>query len=163
MAKNDRIVLREVTPEVIAAAKALMRGADHAALATLEPDTGQPLASRVGLATLDDGTPLIIASHLAAHSGALDADPRCSLLIGTVGKGEPLTHPRIMLVCRAEVIAAGSEAAAAARLRYLATHPKAAIYVDLPDFRFFRLAIERASYNAGFGRAYTLEGEMLVG
>jgi heme iron utilization protein len=163
MAENVKSVLRELTPEAIAEAKALVRAADHAALAVLEPGTGWPLASRVGLATLPDGTPLILISALAAHSAALDADPRCSLLVGTVGKGDPLAHPRITLVCRAAVIERQSAVGMEARTRYLAMHPKAAIYIDLPDFRFFRLAIERASFNGGFGRAYAIEGERLIG
>ena len=162
MPNDTRKVLQALTPEAIAEAKAILRGADHAALAVLEPGTGWPLASRVGLASLGDGTPIIVVSRLAAHSGALDADPRCSLLVGAVGKGDPLAHPRLALTCRAAVIAPGSSAAEA-RERYLAVHPKAAIYVDLPDFRFFRLDIERASFNGGFGRAYAMAGTDLIG
>jgi putative heme iron utilization protein len=161
MIEPPKSVLRPLDAAAIAGAKALVRDADHAALAVLEPQTGDPLASRVGLATLPDGTPLIVVSSLAANSAALSADPRCSLLIGEVGKGEPLAHPRITLKCRAELIAATD--AAEARACYLARHPKATIYVDLPDFRFFRLAILSASYNAGFGRAYALEGAALIG
>lgn len=152
-----------LTPAAIAEAKALLGGATYAALATLEPGSGNPQASRVGLSTLPDGTPILIASGLTAHGGALEADPRCGLLVGEVGKGDPLAHPRLMLTCRAEAIAAGSPDAALARARYLATHPKAALYVDLPDFRFYRLAVERGSYNGGFGRAYDIERDTLRG
>jgi putative heme iron utilization protein len=154
-------VLREVTPEAIAEVRAIIRDADHAALAVIEPGTGHPLASRVGFATLADGTPLIVISRLAAHTTALDADARCSLLVGTFGKGDPLAGARVTLVCRARVVL--QEAVAEARTRYLASHPRAAIYVDLPDFRFFRLEILRASFNGGFGRAYTMDGAALVG
>ncbi|HTJ58571.1 MAG TPA: hypothetical protein VL418_13505 [Devosiaceae bacterium] len=160
MAENGKSVLRELTPEAIAEAKGLVREADHAALAVLDPGTGHPLVSRVGLATLEDGAPLIVVSHLAAHSAALDADPRCSLLVGSIGKGDPLAHPRITLICRAALLE--PERRAEARERYLAIHPKAAIYIDLPDFRFFRLDIERASFNGGFGRAYAIEGGLLI-
>jgi len=161
---NDRRtnVLREVTPEVIAEAKAILRGADHTALAVLEPETGQPLASRVGLATLADGTPFTVISRLAAHTAALDADPRCSLLVGPPGKGDPLAHPRLSLVCRAAVIG-DATGIAEARSRYLALHPRAAIYVDLPDFRFFRLEMVSVSFNGGFGRAFAMEGRVLLG
>jgi putative heme iron utilization protein len=163
MGGNAANVLRELTPEVLSEARALVRGAQSAALAVLEPETGHPLVSRVGLATLADGTPLIILSRLAAHSSALDADKRCSLLIGEPGKGEPLAHARIMLVCRARPIPPGGQEAEEARERYLAVHPRAAIYVDLPDFRFFALDVERARFNAGFGRAYAIAGEQLLG
>jgi len=54
----------------------LIANARHAAIATLAPDTGAPQCTRVGLATLPDGTPLIFCSALAAHTPALLADPR---------------------------------------------------------------------------------------
>jgi heme iron utilization protein len=163
VAEDRKSVLQPVTGEVIAEVRAIVEAADHAALAVLEPGTGHPLASRVGLATLGDGAPVMLLSGLAAHRAAIEADPRCSLLVGAVGKGDPLAHPRVTLVCRAEPISPGSPEAAEARARYLARHPKAAIYVDLPDFRFFRLAVERASFNGGFGRAYAIEGPALRG
>ncbi|HVW92217.1 MAG TPA: pyridoxamine 5'-phosphate oxidase family protein [Devosia sp.] len=160
MNEKPKSVLQPVTPEVVAEARAIIAGADHAALAVLEPGTGHPLVSRVGLATLADGSPLIIVSGLTAHAKALAADPRCSLLVGEAGKGEPLAHPRISLICRAEALPALQREEA--RARYLARHPKAAVYVDLPDFRFLRLAVERASFNGGFGRAYEMSGAELV-
>ena len=162
VAENANNLLQPVTAEAIAEARGLVAGADHGAVAVLEPGSGHPLASRVGLATLPDGTPLIVISKLAAHRAALEADPRCSLLVGTPGKGDPLAHARITLICRAVPIAAGTPEAAAARQRYLAQHPRAQIYVDLPDFRFFRLDIERASFNGGFGRAFALEGQQMT-
>jgi putative heme iron utilization protein len=155
-------LLRPTTPEAVADAKAMIRTATHAALAAIEPGTGHPLASRVGVACLADGTPVIVISALAAHSTALRADPRCSLLIGEVGRGDPLASARISLVCRAAIIEPGSPMAAEARERYLAVHPKAGIYVDLPDFRFFRLVVEKASLNGGFGKAFGFSGEELV-
>lgn len=162
MSEPVKSVLGEVSPAVIAEAKALIEGANYGALATIEPGSGDPLATRVGLATLTDGTPLIIVSALTPHSAALKADPRCSLLIGKIGKGDPLAHPRITLACRAEMIEPSGDVAVTARARYLEKHPKAAIYVDLPDFRFFRLVALRARFNAGFGRAYEIDVQTLV-
>ena len=162
MSEPNKNVLGIPGPEVIAEARALIGSADHAALATLEPLSGDPLATRVGLASFADGTPFIIASALTLHSAALKADPRSSLLIGSVGKGDPLAQQRITLKCRAESIEVGSAIAADARARYLEKHPRAAIYVDLPDFRFFRLAVLRARFNDGFGRAYEIDAAELV-
>jgi len=150
-----------VTDEIRAAVRKLVAAADHAALATLEPGTGDPQCTRVGLATLADGTPLILVSGLAAHTPALAADPRCSLLIGEPGKGDPLAHPRLTLFCRAEVLAGA--ALEPARTRYLASHSKAGLYVDLPDFRFIALRVLRGSYNGGFGRASLLAAEDIIG
>ncbi len=155
-------VFNPPTPAAVAEARALLRGADHAALATIEPGSGDPVATRVGLADFPDGTPLIVASALTAHFEALRNDGRCSLLVGSVGKGDPLAHPRLMLKCRAEIIAPGSDRAAEARSRYLGRHPRAAIYVDLPDFRLFRLDIVAVRFNAGFGRAFLLAPETLI-
>jgi heme iron utilization protein len=160
MTKQD--VRQAVMPEVLAEARSIIGNADHAALATLDPQTGQPMISRIGLATLADGSPITVVSGLTAHSGALAADPRCSILVGDPGKGEPLAHPRISLICRAAPIA-GVDERAEARARYLVTHPKAGIYIDLPDFRFLRLAIDCASFNGGFGRAYEIDGALLIG
>ena len=156
-------LLQLTTPETIAGAKAMIRSAAHGALAVLEPGTGQPLASRVGLTCFSDGTPLILVSALAVHSSALRADPRCSLLIGEPGKGDPLAAARISLICRAEMLQPADPQTAEARARYLTSHPKAQIYVDLPDFWFFRLMIVRARLNGGFGKAFAFGGEELIG
>jgi putative heme iron utilization protein len=154
---------RPLTPEALAQAKTMLRSADHGALATLVPEDHWPRASRVGIACFADGTPMIIASSLASHFRALAADSRCGLLVGAVGKGDPLAHPRLSLACRAMLLAPDSNAANDAKSAYLGRHPKAAIYVDLPDFRFFRLEIVDAEFNAGFGRAYRLQGAQLLG
>lgn len=150
--------IRETTPEALAEARALLAKARHGALATLDPADGHPMASRVALAQLDDGTPFILVSDLSAHSGALKAEPRCSLLIGDVGKGDPLAYARLSLRCRAEPLPRTPEL----RTRFLDTHPKAGLYIDLGDFSFFSLKLETVSYVAGFGRAYRFSGaEML--
>ena len=133
----------------------LLRSARHGALATLDPGDGAPLATRTGLASDMDGSPVFLTSTLSAHTRALLADPRCSLLVGEPGKGDPLAHPRLTVTGHAERIAEG-DARERLKRRYLARHPKAALYVDFPDFGFWRLQVDRASLNAGFGRAYAM-------
>jgi len=149
-------VIRETDAEGVRLAKTLLRSARFGALAALDPDGGGPMASRVGVATDLDGTPLILISGLSAHTRAIVADPRCSLLVGEPGKGDPLAHPRITLICRAEKLERGTDAWAAAERRYLNKNPKAKLYVGLGDFSFFRLNVEKASLNGGFGKAYLL-------
>lgn len=136
--------------------KRLVRMARFAALATLSPGDGWPMASRVSLATLIDGAPVFLSSALSGHTAALAADARLSLLIGEPGRGDPLAHPRLTLVGRAERLDRDSPAHATARRRFLARHPKAALYADFPDFCFWRVAIDRADYNGGFGQAFAL-------
>ncbi|RWF51488.1 MAG: HugZ family protein [Mesorhizobium sp.] len=150
-------VVRETDAEAIRLAKTLLRGARFGALGVLEPGTGSPLASRVGVATDIDGAPLILVSMLAAHTPALLADPRCSLLLGEPGKGDPLAHPRLTLVCQASRLERGSQAHARTERRYLNRNPKARLYAGLGDFSIFRLEPQRASLNGGFGKAYLLE------
>ncbi|KAA3451915.1 pyridoxamine 5'-phosphate oxidase [Mesorhizobium sp. SARCC-RB16n] len=154
---QNKDVIRETDAEAIRLAKTLLRSARFGALAVLEPQTGSPLASRVGVATDVDGAPLILVSMLAAHTSALLADPRCSLLLGEPGKGDPLAHPRLMLICQASRLERGSQAHARAERRYLNRNPKASLYAGLGDFSIFRFEPQRASLNGGFGKAYLLE------
>lgn len=152
-------VIRETDDEARALARQLVRGARFASLAVLDPATGFPFASRILIATDHDGVPAILVSALSAHTTALKADPRASLLCGEPGKGDPLAHPRVTLQCRAARVAPESADRARLRERFLARHPKAKLYIDFPDFSFFRLIPVSASLNGGFGRAYLLEGE----
>lgn len=142
-------------------AKTLLRSARSAALATLTPE-GHPFASLTSLATDADGTPLILISALSGHTGNLEADPRASLLLAPGGKGDPLAHPRITLLARAQKIERDSEDGRRIRRRFLARQPKASLYADFPDFSFFALKLERASLNGGFGKAYELEATDLM-
>jgi hypothetical protein len=155
-------VLREVDADAVRLAKTLLRAARFGALAVLDPKTGWPLASRVGTATDSDGAPLILVSALSAHTGALRADPRVSLLVGEPGKGDPLAHPRMTIRARAATLERESREGRRAERRYLARHPKAALYAGLGDFCFVRLEPEGASLNGGFGRAYELSREELM-
>lgn len=163
MNDKPKDVIRETDVEAIRLAKTLTRAARFGALAVIDPETGAPLASRVGVATDADGTPLILVSQLSAHTPAIMKDPRCSLLVGEPGKGDPLAHPRITLVCRARKLESGTPERIRAERRYLNRNPKAKLYVGLGDFSFFRLEVERASLNGGFGKAYLLtRGDLIV-
>ncbi|MEX0408029.1 HugZ family protein [Aquibium sp. LZ166] len=162
MAGEKKDVIRPTDAEAIRLAKSLLRASRYGALAVLEPGTGAPFASRVATATDLDGSPLILVSTLSTHTGGLMADPRCSLLLGEPGKGDPLAHPRVTLACLAERLDRESDDGKRARRRYLNRHPKAALYADFGDFSFFRLRPERASLNGGFGKAYALEASDLL-
>lgn len=154
--RQRKDVLRGTDADAIRLGKTLIRTARHGALAVIDPDGAAPLASRVGVSTDIDGAPVILISRLSAHTGALLADPRCSLLVGEPGRGDPLAHPRISLQCTARELVPGSAEARRVELRYLNHQPKAKLYAGLGDFRFFRLEPQSASLNGGFGRAYAL-------
>ncbi|MDQ0454452.1 HugZ family pyridoxamine 5'-phosphate oxidase [Rhizobium paknamense] len=157
---NDRsALLRPTDEDARRLARTLLRGARHVALAVLDPLTGGPFVSRVLLGTQPDGSLSILASRLSTHTKALLADPRLSILAGEPGKGDPLAHPRLTVQGLAEPVERDSAIHEAMRTRFLARHPKSKLYIDFPDFLFFRIIPEAASLNGGFGKAFLLEGE----
>ena len=145
------------TDEVRTLARTLMRQARHAALAVTDADTGTPGISRIAWGLAPDGGPVTLVSSLAAHAAALAAHPVCAVMLGDVGtKGDPLTHPRLMLRATAAFVAPDDPTRPALRDRWLADHPKAALYIDFADFAFVRLSPMSALLNAGFARAFRL-------
>lgn len=159
---EEKNVIRQTDEEGIRLARTLVRTARYGALAVLQPGTGAPLASRVAVATETGGDPIVLVSRLSDHTGAILADPRCSLLLGEPGSGDPLAYPRISLLCRARMLEHGTPEDEEARRRYLNRHPKAKLYVGFGDFSFFSLRIESAGLNGGFGKAYRLDRADLV-
>ncbi len=129
----------------------------HAALAWEDTDTGTPGISRIAFARDPQVGLLTLVSGLAPHFRALRDRPDCALMLGEVGaKGDPLTHPRLMIRARASFVAADDPDRPAIRARWLQRNPKATIYIDLPDFAFVRLQPVSALLNGGFARAFHL-------
>lgn len=157
MNKDKSALLQPVDESALKLAAQLLAQSPLAALAVLEPGTGYPMVSRVTVACAADGTPLLLLSQLSAHTQALSSDPRCSLLLGEPGSGDPLAHPRITVFGQAQPVARDAPEHAQLRGRFLARHPKAAFYADFGDFGFWRLVAYGANMNAGFGRAYLIE------
>jgi putative heme iron utilization protein len=133
------------------AAKKLLRESRSGALATLMEGSGDPYCSLVNLASLPDGSPLLLISRLALHTGNILADPRVSLMLDERRDGDPLQGARVMVMGRA--VATEDPAA---RRRYLDRQPEAAAFVDFGDFHFYRIAISAAHLVAGFGRIVDL-------
>jgi putative heme iron utilization protein len=146
-----------------ATARALIRAADRATLATaLTPNAGTdaapdaardgpgggwPYASLVMVACDFDASPLLLISDLAEHTKNLAADGRASLMFDdTAGLDNPLTGARVTVLGRIERCDHDG-----ARARYLARHPDAAEYAGFADFHLYRMAVERAHLVAGFG------------
>lgn len=148
-----------------AEARALAQGLlalGHAALAWTDPDTGTPGISRIAFARDPQAGLLTLVSGLAPHFRALRDRPDCALMLGEVGeKGDPLTHPRLMIRARAAFIAPDDPERPAIRARWLERNPKAQVYIDLPDFAFVRLTPVSALLNGGFARAFHLSPQDL--
>lgn len=134
----------------------------YAALAWEDPDTGTPGISRIAFARDPEAGLLTLVSGLAPHFRALRDRPDCALMLGEVGdKGDPLTHPRLMIRARASFIAPDDPARPGIRSRWLDRNPKSTIYIDLPDFAFVRLTPVSALLNGGFARAFHVAPEDL--
>lgn len=140
-------------------AKRLLRATRSGSLATLALN-GHPFVSLVNIATDHDGAPILLTSQLSLHTRYLMADPRASVLLAQGGKGDPLAHPRLTVLGRAK--RAEDETHERLRRRFLARHPKSALYVDFPDFAFWRLEITGAHINGGFARAADFDAEGVV-
>lgn len=140
-------------------ARALIRAADRATLATALPSSealdaamdgpggGWPYASLVMVACDHDASPLLLISDLAEHTKNIAADGRASLMFdGTAGLDNPLTGSRVTVLGRIERCDHDGP-----RARYLARHPDAAEYAGFADFHLYCMAVERAHLVAGFG------------
>lgn len=145
-------------------AATLMRCARTGALATLEKASGTPYASLVTVATEPSGAPVLLISRLALHTQNIAADPRVSLLCDAQSldaarraEDDPLALGRVTVIGRAERVEPS-----VVRARFLARHPGAAMYVDFPDFAFYRIAVERSHFIGGFGRIVDIPGKDLM-
>lgn len=145
-----------VDDEARTLARRLVRTARHGALGWLEPGTGAPMTSRVALSVDFDGSPILLLSQLSAHTRALAADPRLSILVGEAGDGDPMNQPRLSIAGTA--VPVSRDAADRERLagRFIARHASAAHYSSFADFGFFRMDVRSGFLNAGFARAYPL-------
>lgn len=123
-----------------------------------------PFASLVTIATAYDGAPLLLLSQLAVHTQALNADPRCSLLLSkpVTGPGDPLAQPRLSLVGRIERLDRQHPQRGWMLQRFVERHPRASLYAGFPDFDLYRVEIAAALLNGGFARAYALGCDDLV-
>ena len=155
---NRQNPIRATDDEALALARELSRET-LGAVGVLDSTTGFPVVSRATV-IVDGGEPVLLTSDLSHHTKAMAADPRVSVLLGTApSKGDPLAFPRVTVFGRAAKVARNADDHATLRGAWLAAHPKAALYIDFLDFAFWRITVERASLNGGFGKAYELTGE----
>lgn len=148
----DEVLGNEMEPSPAVEARRVLRAARAGTLATAEG--GQPFASLITPATAPDGSVLMLLSGLSEHTRHLRADGRCSVLVaGPAETANAQTAPRFTVVGTA-----ARENDPAMRARWVALHPYAAFYADLPDFTVWRLRPERGTFIGGFARAFRLQG-----
>lgn len=133
--------------------RSLLSRSRQGALATLMPIGGDPYCSLVNVASLPDGSPILLISRLAVHTKNILADPRVSLMLDERVPGDPLEGARIMLGGIAEEAQAD---AGLLKRRYLAAHPSAEDFAGFKDFSFFRIKPKGVHLVAGFGRIVDL-------
>ena len=151
MSETPKDPLQPADAEARHLARNLMATARFAALGVIDPETGFPAVSRIALGTRPEGGLCTLVSGLSAHSRALRADPRVSLLVGEpAAKGDPLAHPRLTLLATASPLPRTE----ALQARWQTDHPKAQLYIDLPDFFFVGFSLRSGLLNGGFGRAF---------
>ncbi|MBM3565211.1 MAG: DUF2470 domain-containing protein [Alphaproteobacteria bacterium] len=154
-------------PRIELAVRRLLRRSRSGMLATLlaedgEKSAGHPYASLATVAWDTDLSPLFLFSGLSDHTKNLNRDPRAALLVEEASRrANPQTGPRLTVVGTVAPCGDGADGQRARR-RFLARHPGAALYADFPDFRFFRMKVERIHYVGGFGRAVWVEGRRVA-
>lgn len=148
--------IRPTDDQARALAQDLMAQARSAALGVITPD-GVAMVSRVAFGLSAQNEPLTLVSSLANHTGALQANPDCSVMVGEPGaRGDPLTHPRLTLQARARIIPFGTSDYTEMAAHYLRDHPKAKLYIGFADFAFVLFDVTRGHLNGGFGKAFIL-------
>lgn len=142
---------------------ALIRARRWAAVAT--QGAQGPEASWVAYAPAADLSHFLLhISRLARHTGNLLQDPRACLAISEPERadGDPQQLARVMLQGRVELIPRDAADYPAAARRYQEWLPDSIPLFEFSDFLLFRLQPTQARFVAGFGRAYTLDGQDLI-
>lgn len=128
----------------------ILRSYRSAALSTLDPQSGYPYGSVTDIATDHDGTPFFLLAGLALHTRNIAADNRVSLVLASLGQGDALAKARLTLVGRSQQ--ADEKDMARLTFRFLQRHPKAKLYLSLPDVRLHLMHTEAIQLSAGPGR-----------
>ncbi len=128
----------------------ILRTYRSAALSTLDPESGYPYGSVTDIATDHDGTPIFLLAGLALHTRNIAADNRVSMVVANLGKEDALSQPRLTLV--GKCFRAPEQDVERLSFRFLMKHPKAKLYLSLPDVRLYRFQTEGVQLSAGPGR-----------
>ncbi|WP_027590773.1 HugZ family protein [Pseudomonas sp. RL] len=117
---------------------------------------GFPFGSVVPYCLDADGRPLLLISRIAQHTHNLQADGRCSLLIGERDAEDIQAAGRLTLLAEARQLnEEGAIEAAAAR--YYLYFPQSRDYHRIHDFDFWVLEPVRWRFIGGFGSIHWLE------
>ena len=138
--------------------RTLVNGSGSALLSTIARDpAGYPFGSLVTFLVDTDGSPWVLVSTMAEHTRNAQSDPRASLLVTEQAPSgvDPLALGRVSLVGDLTAQAPTPEL----RTAFLERHPGARVYVDFPDFGWWKLDIRAIRYVGGFGRMSWVEAD----
>lgn len=137
-------------------ARTLAGGSGRGMLSTIarEPQ-GYPFGSLVTYLADEGGDPWVLISTMAEHTRNALLDPRASLMISEEAPAgvDPLALARLSLVGMLIQATPTPEF----RDQFLERHPGTRVYVDFPDFSWWRLNIVAIRYVGGFGRMSWVE------
>ena len=117
---------------------------------------GFPYPTALPFAPTARHVPMLLISHLAEHTRNLHADARAGFLVAHAAEGGVLEGQRLTML-GSFAPAAPEENSELAR-RYLRYHPDAERYLELGDFSFWVMSLERMRYIGGFGAMGWLDG-----
>jgi putative heme iron utilization protein len=133
----------------------LVRQCQVAALGTLHD--GVPAVSQVPFAMLPvaECAFVILVSRLAAHTRAMQDDPRVGLMIAQPENGHTVAHAlaRVSMRAEAHLIDRSHPDFGTARAAYAARFPDQAFLFGLGDFELFALVPQAVRVVAGFAQA----------
>lgn len=127
-------------------------------LGTIDGD-GYPYTSVVEVVFDGDDGFYLLLSDLAVHTRNLRRDERASLLLREEAVDqEVLNHRRGSFLGRVIKVENREDEV---RAKYLTAHPRAVNFVDFSDFNFYRLAVDKVRFIAGFGQMGWVDGQAL--
>lgn len=122
---------------------------------------GFPFGSVVPYCLDAHGWPLILISRIAQHTRNLQAEGKCSLLVGERAAEDVQAAGRLTVLAEARPLA-DPQAIDAAALRYYRYFPEAQDYHRVHDFDFWVLQPVRWRYIGGFGSIHWLDDVALA-
>ncbi|WP_061158676.1 HugZ family pyridoxamine 5'-phosphate oxidase [Caballeronia temeraria] len=120
---------------------------------------GFPYPTALPFAPTARHVPMLLISHLAEHTRNLHADARAGFLVAHAADGGVLEGQRLTML--GSFAPAAPEEGGELAQRYLRYHPDAARYLELGDFSFWVMSLERMRYIGGFGAMGWLGGDEL--
>src|SRR5260370_2762220 len=138
----------------------LLQQVPHGTLATHSREPrGFPYPTALPFAPTARHVPMVLISHLAEHTRNLQADAGAGFLFPHSPSDAILEGQRLTML--GSFSPAPPESADELARRYLRYHPDAARYLELGDFTFWVMSLERMRYIGGFGAMGWLDAAAL--